>query len=81
MLLIGVICPCSYQWIRFEVCRPGDGQVPHSLSEDDASVNFEAYQRHQGFDDSIRGEHNLVGEAEQFATLSLPTCTPPRLSI
>uniref|UniRef100_A0A3Q3JC75 HTH HARE-type domain-containing protein n=1 Tax=Monopterus albus TaxID=43700 RepID=A0A3Q3JC75_MONAL len=50
-------CPgarkCSYRWIRFEVCRPGDGQVPHSLSEDDASVNFEAYQRHQGFDENL----------------------------
>ncbi|XP_029964045.1 transforming growth factor beta regulator 1 isoform X2 [Salarias fasciatus] len=55
-------CPgarkCSnYRWIRFEVCRPGDGQVPHSLSEDDASVNFEAYQRHRGFDESIKTEH------------------------
>ncbi|KAF3693002.1 Transforming growth factor beta regulator 1 Nuclear interactor of ARF and Mdm2 [Channa argus] len=55
-------CPgarkCSnYRWIRFEVCRPGDGQVPHSLSEDDASVNFDAYQRHQGFDENIKTEH------------------------
>uniref|UniRef100_A0A3Q3FST4 Transforming growth factor beta regulator 1 n=1 Tax=Labrus bergylta TaxID=56723 RepID=A0A3Q3FST4_9LABR len=55
-------CPgarkCSnYRWIRFEVCRPGDGQVPHSLSEDDASVNFEAYQRHQGFEENIKTEH------------------------
>ncbi|XP_047450800.1 transforming growth factor beta regulator 1 isoform X2 [Mugil cephalus] len=55
-------CPgarkCSnYRWIRFEVCRPGDGQVSHSLSEDDASVNFEAYQRHQGFDENIKAEH------------------------
>lgn len=47
----------SYRWIRFEVCRPGDGQIPHSLSEDDASVNFEAYQRHQGFDENIKSEH------------------------
>ncbi|KAM8853791.1 transforming growth factor beta regulator 1 isoform 1-T1 [Synchiropus picturatus] len=49
-------CPgarkCSnYRWIRFEVCRPGDGQVAHSLSEDDASVNFEAYLRHRYFDE------------------------------
>uniref|UniRef100_A0A1A7YSG1 Transforming growth factor beta regulator 1 n=1 Tax=Iconisemion striatum TaxID=60296 RepID=A0A1A7YSG1_9TELE len=55
-------CPgarkCSnYRWIRFEVCRPGNGQLPHSLSEDDASVNFEAYQRHQGLDGSIKTEH------------------------
>lgn len=36
----------SYQWVRFEVCRPGDGHVSsHTLSEDDASVNFEAFQR------------------------------------
>lgn len=48
----------SYRWIRFEVCRPGDGQVPHSLSEDDASINFEAYQRHQGFDENIKTEHS-----------------------
>lgn len=34
----------SYQWVRFEVCRPGDGQASHTLSEDDASVNFEAFQ-------------------------------------
>ncbi|XP_061917856.1 uncharacterized protein LOC133659137 [Entelurus aequoreus] len=39
----------NYRWIRFEVCRPGDGQVPHTLSEDDPSVNFEAYQRHRCF--------------------------------
>ncbi|KAK3570023.1 hypothetical protein QTP86_009188, partial [Hemibagrus guttatus] len=43
-------CPgarkCSnYQWVRFEVWRPGDGQAPHMLSEDDSSVNFEAFQR------------------------------------
>ncbi|KAM9733289.1 transforming growth factor beta regulator 1 isoform 3-T4 [Menidia menidia] len=55
-------CPgarkCSnYRWIRFEVCRPGDGQVPHSLSEDDASVNFEAYQRQQRFDGNVKTEH------------------------
>uniref|UniRef100_A0A3Q3VVB5 HTH HARE-type domain-containing protein n=1 Tax=Mola mola TaxID=94237 RepID=A0A3Q3VVB5_MOLML len=47
----------NYRWIRFEVCRPGDGQVPHNLSEDDASVNFEAYQRHQGFDENTKTEH------------------------
>ncbi|KAM4567143.1 transforming growth factor beta regulator 1 [Odontesthes bonariensis] len=55
-------CPgarkCSnYRWVRFEVCRPGDGQVPHRLSEDDVSVNFEAYQRHQRFDGNIKTEH------------------------
>lgn len=49
-------CLFSYRWIRFEVCRPGDGQVPHSLSEDDASINFEAFQRHHGFE-NIKTEH------------------------
>ncbi|KAJ4942110.1 hypothetical protein JOQ06_011979 [Pogonophryne albipinna] len=67
-------CPgarkCSnYRWIRFEVCRPGDGQVPHSLSEDDASVNFEAYQRHQGFEESIKTEH-ITGQAPQSPSSS-----------
>ena len=53
----GLLCCFSYRWIRFEVCRPGDGQVPHSLSEDDASVNFDAYQRRQGYDENIKTEH------------------------
>ncbi|XP_034023871.1 transforming growth factor beta regulator 1 isoform X2 [Thalassophryne amazonica] len=62
-------CPgarkCSnYRWIRFEVCRPGDGHIPHSLSEDDASVNFEAYQRHQGFEESTKMEH-ITGQTPQ----------------
>ncbi|XP_037534032.1 transforming growth factor beta regulator 1 [Nematolebias whitei] len=55
-------CPgarkCSnYRWVRFEVCRPGDAQVPLSLSDDDASINFEAYQRHQAPGGSSRMEH------------------------
>ncbi|MGH0178967.1 UNVERIFIED_CONTAM: hypothetical protein FKN15_000418 [Acipenser sinensis] len=47
----------NYQWVRFEVCRPGDGQLPHSLSEDDASINFEAFQKQQeaGADHSVTG--------------------------
>uniref|UniRef100_H3CCT3 Transforming growth factor beta regulator 1 n=1 Tax=Tetraodon nigroviridis TaxID=99883 RepID=H3CCT3_TETNG len=55
-------CPgarkCSnYRWIRFEVCRPGDGQLPHSLAEDEASVGFEAYQRSQVFNETVKMEH------------------------
>lgn len=50
----------NYRWIRFEVCRPGDGQVPHSLSEDDASINFEAFQRHQAYKENIKTEHITV---------------------
>ncbi|XP_042270395.1 transforming growth factor beta regulator 1 [Thunnus maccoyii] len=79
-------CPgarkCSnYRWIRFEVCRPGDGQVPHSLSEDDASVNFDAYQRHQGFDENIKTEH-ITGQTPQSPSsshqhhLTSPTMKP-----
>ncbi|PWA20239.1 hypothetical protein CCH79_00003609 [Gambusia affinis] len=58
-------CPgarkCS-KWIRFEVCRHGDGQLPRSLSEDDASISFEAYLRHQGLDGSIKLEH-ITGQS------------------
>ncbi|XP_026230220.1 transforming growth factor beta regulator 1 [Anabas testudineus] len=79
-------CPgarkCSnYRWIRFEVCRPGDGQVPHSLSEDDASINFEAYQRHRGFDENIKTEH-VAGQTPQSPSsshqhhLTSPTMMP-----
>ena len=42
----------SYRWVRFEVCRPGDGRLPHSLPEDDASICFEAFQRQQGYEDA-----------------------------
>ncbi|XP_043936785.1 transforming growth factor beta regulator 1 isoform X2 [Protopterus annectens] len=40
----------NYRWVRFEVCRPGDGQISHGLPENDASTNFEAFQR-QAFDE------------------------------
>lgn len=61
----------SYQWVRFEVCRPGEGQAHHALSEDDASVNFEAFQcllhcedtgSNQGLptDQSNTGEENVA---------------------
>ncbi|CAM4583915.1 unnamed protein product [Leuciscus chuanchicus] len=72
-------CPgarkCSnYQWVRFEVCRPGDGQVAHGLSEDDASVNFESFQRVQSNDESLTNqnltaEHSSTGRPLQ-ATIS-----------
>lgn len=50
----------NYRWIRFEVCRPGDGQVSHSLSEDDASINFEAFQRHRAYKETIKTENITV---------------------
>lgn len=60
-------CPgarkCSnYRWIRFEVCRPGDGQLPHGLSEDDVSISFDAYLRHQGLDGNMKMEH-IIGQS------------------
>lgn len=51
----------SYQWVRFEVCRPGDGQVAHGLSEDDASVNFESFQRLQSCEEILTNQ-NLTPE-------------------
>ncbi|XP_066565504.1 transforming growth factor beta regulator 1 [Amia ocellicauda] len=50
----------NYQWVRFEVCRPGDGQLHQSLSEDDASINFEAFQRQQGFEESVPAKHSTA---------------------
>lgn len=47
--------------MRFEVCRPGDGQVAHGLSEDDASVNFESFQRVQSCEESLTNQ-NLTAE-------------------
>ncbi|XP_008424213.1 transforming growth factor beta regulator 1 isoform X1 [Poecilia reticulata] len=60
-------CPgarkCSnYRWVRFEVCRHSDGQLPRGLSEDDASISFEAYLRHQGLHGSIKMEH-ITGQS------------------
>lgn len=61
---------CSnYRWIRFEVCRTGEEQVPHSLSEDDASINFEAFQRHQGFKETVKTEH-MAGQTPQSPSSS-----------
>ncbi|XP_036005611.1 transforming growth factor beta regulator 1 isoform X2 [Fundulus heteroclitus] len=77
-------CPgarkCSnYRWIRFEVCRPGDGQLPHGLSEDDAAISFEAYLRHQGLDVNIEMEH-ITGQSPPSPGSShqtSPTMKPP----
>lgn len=63
----------SYQWVRFEVCRPGDGQVAHGLSEDDASVNFESFQRVQNCEESLTSqnlttEHSSTGQTTPQTT-------------
>ncbi|XP_046288681.1 transforming growth factor beta regulator 1 isoform X5 [Marmota monax] len=43
----------NYQWVKFDVYKPGEGQLPQGLPENDVAVSFEAFQR-QTFDE----EHN-----------------------
>lgn len=66
----------NYRWIRFEVCRPGDGQVAHNLSEDDASINFDAFQRHQNFTDNIKTEHVTVQTPQSPTSMASPNLKP-----
>ncbi|XP_073706691.1 transforming growth factor beta regulator 1 isoform X2 [Garra rufa] len=77
-------CPgarkCSnYQWVRFEVCRPGDGQVAHGLSEDDASVNFESFQRVQSCEESLTSQ-NLTTEHSSTVRPQQPNLSSHLLS-
>uniref|UniRef100_A0A8C5VP07 Transforming growth factor beta regulator 1 n=1 Tax=Microcebus murinus TaxID=30608 RepID=A0A8C5VP07_MICMU len=32
-------------WVKFDVCKPRDGQLPQGLPENDASMSFEAFQQ------------------------------------
>lgn len=48
--------PYSYQWVKFDVCKPGDGQLPQGLPENDAAISFEAFQT-QTFDG---GQHDPI---------------------
>ncbi|XP_018604386.1 transforming growth factor beta regulator 1 isoform X2 [Scleropages formosus] len=52
----------NYRWVRFEVARPSDGQLPSSLSEDDASINFDAFQRQMRNEDvtAAAAEHSIA---------------------
>ncbi|XP_069803551.1 transforming growth factor beta regulator 1 [Dendropsophus ebraccatus] len=54
----------SYEWVRFEVWKPGDGPMPQELSENSPAINFEAYQRHSFTD--MKADNVLTG------TLDLP---------
>lgn len=36
--------------MKFDMCKPGDGQLPQGLPENNAAVNFEVFQR-QTFDE------------------------------
>lgn len=40
----------NYQWVKFDVCKPGEEQLPQEPPENDAAVSFEAFQR-QTFDE------------------------------
>ncbi|XP_036440909.1 transforming growth factor beta regulator 1 isoform X1 [Colossoma macropomum] len=51
----------SYNWVRFEVCRPSEGQATHTVSEEDATVNFEAFQRLLGCEEGLANQ-NLTGD-------------------
>ncbi|KAJ8280903.1 hypothetical protein GJAV_G00060790 [Gymnothorax javanicus] len=63
----------NYRWVRFEVCRPGDGRLPHTLSEDDASINFEAFQRQHGYEDAVmEQEVGVAGRTTQTPRLLSP---------
>ncbi|XP_056622683.1 transforming growth factor beta regulator 1 isoform X1 [Triplophysa dalaica] len=77
-------CPgarkCSnYQWVRFEVCRPGDGQVAHGLSEDDAAVNFESFQRLQSCEEILTNQ-NLASEQSGTGRTQQPNVSSHLLS-
>lgn len=69
----------NYQWVRFEVCRPGDGQVAHGLSEDDASVNFESFQRLQSCEESLTNQ-NLTPEQNSTVRTQQPNTSSHLLS-
>lgn len=57
----------NYQWVKFDVCKPGDEQLPLGLPENNAAMSFEAFQR-QMFDE----DHDPVLPG----TLDLPELQP-----
>ncbi|CAH2320383.1 transforming growth factor beta regulator 1 [Pelobates cultripes] len=40
----------SYQWVKFEVCKSGDGHIPQESCENRSSVQIQAFQR-QSFEE------------------------------
>ncbi|XP_076850639.1 transforming growth factor beta regulator 1 [Brachyhypopomus gauderio] len=74
----------NYHWVRFEVCRVGDGQVPQTLPEDDASVDFEAFQRllacEEGLDSqTLTLDQSTTGNGHHISCL--PLARPPQTSV
>ncbi|XP_073513484.1 transforming growth factor beta regulator 1 [Phyllobates terribilis] len=54
----------SYEWVKFEVWRSGDGPMPQEISEKSPAINFEAFQRQSLTD--VKPDAILTG------TLDLP---------
>lgn len=43
----------NYQWVKYDVCKPGEEQLAQGVPENDATVSFEAFQRQ-----TLEGEHD-----------------------
>lgn len=54
----------SYEWVKFEVWKPGDGPMPQEMSENSPAIGYEAFQR-QSFTE-MKADNVLTG------TLDLP---------
>ncbi|KAM4650581.1 transforming growth factor beta regulator 1 isoform 1-T2 [Discoglossus pictus] len=52
----------NYQWVKFEVCKPEDGEIPQEHLENSPSINYEAYQR-QSFEE-IKSDSVLTGSLD-----------------
>ncbi|XP_006057701.3 transforming growth factor beta regulator 1 isoform X2 [Bubalus kerabau] len=44
--LLKTISAAIYQWVKFDVCKPGDSPPPQEQLENDIATSFEAFQRH-----------------------------------
>uniref|UniRef100_A0A674I7A5 Uncharacterized protein n=1 Tax=Terrapene triunguis TaxID=2587831 RepID=A0A674I7A5_9SAUR len=54
----------AYRWVRFEVCRPGDGQVPQGLPDNCAATDFQSFRRRaQEEEERDRGGGGAGGRA------------------
>ncbi|XP_023987004.1 transforming growth factor beta regulator 1 [Physeter macrocephalus] len=52
----------NYQWVKYDVCKPGDSLPPPGQLENDAATSFEAFQRqtfHKDNDPILRGSLDL----------------------
>ncbi|KAM4704163.1 transforming growth factor beta regulator 1 [Rhinophrynus dorsalis] len=52
----------SYQWVKFEVCKPGDGQISPDMFQNSTSINFEAFQRQMA--EEIKNDNVLTGSLD-----------------